>query len=72
MAISNNKDLITARTAEPEGTVCHYCGKENDFADDIGFFYISPTDDNRGACCKSCWDGPFGKEHVRRYGLGDR
>lgn len=64
----------------PEGKYCAFCGSENDFYDDLGWFYISPYTNKiapdgypeEGVCCKACWYGPHGQAHVARYGLGDR
>lgn len=33
-------ELEEAIASDPSGAVCHFCGKENTFADDCGFFYI--------------------------------
>jgi hypothetical protein len=59
-----------ARISDPNGTVCSFCGKKNDFADDCGWFYICTG--NGGACCESCFRGEPGKKHIAIYGLGER
>ena len=60
----------------PEGEYCAWCGKENDFFDDIGFFWIAPFPQNakelQGATCESCYRGELGKAHGDWYGVGDR
>lgn len=70
---SKLKNLAEARRNEPGGVVCAYCGGENTFADDCGFFYCSvgkgleskPT-------CEKCFRGKIGDAHIALYGLGDR
>jgi len=69
---------------DPSGNVCSFCGKDNDFWDDCGWFYIKPTvtiviEDEiivsqleLGPCCKACWKGPLGQSHIKRYGLSER
>jgi hypothetical protein len=65
--------LEMAKHDEPEGATCFFCGKENDFADDIGWFYIYPDKLGPGGpCCKACWDGAPGRKHIELYGLGER
>lgn len=65
--------LKLAKDADPEGAACGWCGKPNDFVDDIGWFYIQPDPhDINKACCKACWDGELGERHRNRYGLGER
>ncbi len=61
-----------AQELDPAGSKCSFCGKDNDFADDIGWFYIHPTDTSHGHCCKACFDGEPGRKHIKRYGLGER
>lgn len=68
----NPEWLSDAQRNMPEGKICHFCGKENDFADDCGWFFISPTDDNRGCCCRACYHGEPGQRHIARYGVGER
>jgi hypothetical protein len=79
----SSTDIDNARTSDPEGLTCHFCGKENDFADDVGFFYIlDPTEaqlrNEKGIlmneiypACNQCY---FSKReyHIAIYGLGDR
>ena len=58
---------------EEGGRFCGFCKKLNDFADDLGYWYISPTpEESNIPCCKECYDGDKGKQHIKRYGLGDR
>ena len=83
--VSNNKERLAeidkkwleqALEYEPEGKICFFCNKENDFADDCGFFYVTPDGPDAPSankpCCKACWDGDPGNKHVARYGLGSR
>jgi hypothetical protein len=44
----------------------------NFFADDCGWFHISPTDKEDKACCEKCFRGPLGQKHQERWGVGDR
>jgi hypothetical protein len=57
----------------PEGATCHFCGADNFFADDCGFFYIDPehVHDMRPVC-EPCFRGEPGRKHVDYYGMGDR
>ncbi len=61
-------------TNEPDGEICKFCGLENDFWDDCGFFYIAPDPKIKEsrATCKECYFGEHGKKHVARWGLGER
>lgn len=61
-------------TDEPGGEKCGFCGKENDFWDDCGFFYVwpDPKIEEGRAACKSCYQGEPGQKHVKRYGVGER
>ncbi len=51
--------LPNAKIEDPEGAICANCGKENDFADDIGFFYVTGVyakHTKPGALCRACHD----------------
>ncbi len=72
MEASNPEWLKRAIEEEPEGRVCGWCGNENDNADDIGFFYCTPRDDETKPTCRACYNGEVGNKHVERYGLGER
>jgi hypothetical protein len=65
-------DLEKAREEDPEGVTCGWCGRENDFADDCGFFWITPTGDDSRPACRECYEGEPGRLHVARYGQGER
>lgn len=68
--------LSEAREKEPEGIICGFCGNPNDFADDVGWFYIlSPFimyDRIYKPCCRGCFYGKIGDFHKEIYGVGDR
>jgi hypothetical protein len=68
------RQLAMAHTDDPKGGICSFCSKPNDFADDCGFFYISPTSSiTSQPCCRRCWfHRRPGKLHIARYGLGER
>lgn len=69
----NPKDIEAARLDDPEGNTCSYCGKENDFADDCGWFYVTVSRLKASApCCQSCYQGVPGRRHIELYGVGDR
>lgn len=63
-----------ARIDDPHGSICGFCGDDNDFADDCGWFYISPggLQTKSRSCCKACWDAKPGMDHRARYGVGER
>lgn len=65
-------DLEAAIEDDPLGAVCTFCGGENTFADDVGWFFAHPSIDREGYCCKQCWDGEVGHAHKARYGVGER
>ena len=72
-------DIENAKNDDPEGSVCGFCGQENDFADDCGWIYssIEHIDTNMPDChgiptCRSCWKGMIGPLHIDLHGLGDR
>ncbi len=60
-----------AREKFPEGSICTFCGGENNFADDCGWFYIHPQG-SEGFCCEDCWNGAPGEAHRKKHGVGDR
>lgn len=69
------KYVELAKKEYPEGENCNFCGKENDLADDCGWFYLSPGENfqpHRGFCCRKCYNGPVGESHRKRFGVGER
>ena len=66
------KDLANAILSEPEGQTCGWCQGPNTFADDCGFFYITPRAGDTRPTCRECYDGPEGDLHRHRYGVGER
>jgi len=69
-----DKDLELAKIDDPDGIICGHCGNVNDFADDIGFWYVSQEDIKAPLlpCCLACWNGEVGRRDIERYGLGER
>lgn len=69
-----------AKITEPDGAVCGFCGKENDSADDLGWFYLIDLDYKIGAkdnkpsrpACSSCESSEIGEHHFAIFGLGER
>ena len=65
--------LEMAREQQPRGRTCTFCGKDNTFADELGFFYINPDPaiDARGGhpCCEDCYNGEPGTKHRNRLVL---
>jgi hypothetical protein len=55
-----------------DGATCGWCGAQNMWCDDLGFFYINPTGQDSRPTCEACFRGPLGEAHVARYGMGDR
>ncbi len=71
--IKENKEwLKVAILAEPQDSICGWCGGKNDFADDMGFIYTTPYGDDTRATCEYCYHGRIGEMHIRRYGVGER
>jgi hypothetical protein len=84
MIKGNQKDLELARINDPDGATCGYCGKDNDLADDCGWWY--PVDVKEGEtyeelkargmeskpCCHACWISGVGKRHQDIFGVGER
>lgn len=65
--------LKAAILSDPKGKICFFCGKENDFYDDCGFFYISPDENTKSKpTCYECYYGEPGRKHVEKYGVGER
>ena len=64
--------LTEAFKEQPEGIKRGWCGGLNDFADDCGWYAITPTGNDTRICCRECYKGPLGKAHIERYGLGER
>ncbi len=58
----------------PNDGICGFCGGENKFVDDCGFFYcISLTGDKKMLpTCEKCHHGEPGTNHIKIYGLGER
>lgn len=55
--------------------VCGFCGKEIDFKDEYGYFYIMSPFILYAVvllpCCEECY-WKFGDTHRRLYGCGER
>ena len=76
------KYLSDAKRDYPDGIKCGFCGADNDFADDCGWFYCVPLNylelrekfpmNLMKPCCKKCWDGQIGTNHISIFGLGER
>lgn len=68
-------DLERAKLEEPEGKICGFCNKENNFVDDCGFWYIlnkdKPLERKSYAACKECFNIHY-SFHVSICGQGDR
>lgn len=57
----DNLDMIlAARKKDPDGHYCK-CGKVNDMADWVGWFYTTDMDSVKIYMCESCW-----KDFVQR------
>lgn len=50
------KENAKARVDDPEGSICFFCGEENDMADDIGWWYPFAKDGEQHSCCRKCWN----------------
>ena len=63
-----------AKEDDLEGITCGHCGKENDFADEIGWWYCCQEEEARPCLptCRDCYYGAVGTLHQERYGVGDR
>lgn len=78
----NFKYLELAKKNEPEGCICGFCGKENDCADDCGFWYLVPfgykilkelgEKIKSLPACNDCLMGTPGEHHRMIFGVGDR
>jgi hypothetical protein len=66
------REYVSAVRDYPRGAFCEWCGRLNLFCDDIGFHWITPKGDEGKVCCRRCYEGPLGRAHVARYGMGDR
>jgi hypothetical protein len=64
--------LEEAKINTPEGKICGFCGEENKFVDDYGWFWIESKTGEILPVCKSCWNGEPGEFHIQKHGLGDR
>ncbi len=73
MATNILKNLIKRN---PEDANCAFCGKENDYYDEDGFFYLWTKANaefaSGQAACKACVNGKPGKMHNKLHGAGDR
>ena len=63
---------VAAARDMPSGMLCGWCHRPNFFADDCGWFCITPTDNDTRVTCERCYRGPLGEKHIARYGLGER
>lgn len=72
--VKGDSDVANARATDPPGSTCTFCGKENDNADDCGWWYLYPNGkaDDGGYACNACFDGEPGKKHQAIYGIGER
>lgn len=61
-------DVKTAKRVDPSGSACVWCSKDNDFADDLGWYYLF----GKFPCCMACYFGKPGKAHISKYGMGER
>lgn len=57
----NLEAILAAREREPEGRYCK-CGKVNDMADWVGWFYVADVNMVKTYMCVSCWDAYVKKE----------
>lgn len=63
-----------AKENDPNGIVCGFCGKENDNADDCGWWYLDPfhTKESKPACNHCSNEKGYLRIHQNYYGVGDR
>ena len=52
----NKASVMLAQKHQPEGKFCYRCKKENDMADDCGWFYHWKSGEPDPAVCQACWD----------------
>jgi hypothetical protein len=64
-------DVEKAKRDDPDGAICGWCGKENDNADDCGWFWYAPIAHKRAPACLAC-EAKIRPAHIARYGVGDR
>lgn len=72
-----NDYIVEALINEPQGAICGFCGKDNDNADDCGWWWINPSPGQNcesKPACSACTFGPDspGKRHQAYYGVGER
>lgn len=59
--MARSKYVNKAIENDPKGATCHRCGKENDMADDVGWFFWHKDDGplqdhiNFVAVCRQCY-----------------
>ncbi len=67
------KDLEIAYVEQPEGRFCGFCGNQNRWADDCGFWYLSPDEEHKHLpACEDCYRGEPGIKHRLNHGIGER
>lgn len=78
-----DKDVARAKEDDPDGAVCGFCGGPNDFADDIGWWYVvdvrkgekrkpnGTLDNPLLPCCGKCFLA-YHPIHQKYYGVGER
>jgi len=82
------KYVEAAKLEAPSGAVCGWCGQENNFADDCGWFMCNPLAYERHSrgerwefsqepkdfryTCEACYRGGVGERHTAYYGESDR
>lgn len=59
--------ILAARKRQPEGYYCK-CGKINDMADVVGWFYVVDEDMVKAYMCESCWTA-FVKSEQEQYDM---
>lgn len=74
-------DVERAKISDPDGVICGFCGAENDWADDCGWFYLESyltifpdivVPDVLLPSCRECFYGEVGQMHRDKYGVGER
>ena len=66
--------VARAKAEDPGGSICTFCGEDNDNADDCGWWYLTPNGPHElnGPACNECSDSGLLKKHQARYGVGER
>lgn len=65
----NLEAILAARKKDPDGHYCK-CGRVNDWADWVGWFYVVHENEVKEYMCVACWDA-YVKSEQEEYDMAE-